>query len=101
MSQNQNGKIDHFHRELPPQDDTDEEVYAVAEESVNILEESHKETSKVLKELQSDWASQGSDSIMVLVHTTEKLHCGSEDIIVTDLRFRIHFSISIFGVHDC
>ena len=46
---------------MPPQDDTDEEVYAVAEESVKFLEESHKETSKVLKELQSDWASQGSD----------------------------------------
>ena len=68
MSQNQNGKIDHFHRELPPQDDTDEEVYAVAEESVKFLEESHKETSKVLKELQSDWASQGSDSIIPKSH---------------------------------
>ena len=40
--------------------DTDEEVYAVAEESVKILEESRKETSMVLQELQADWASQNT-----------------------------------------
>ena len=51
--------------------DTDEELYAVAEESVKILEESRKETSMVLQEL-VDWVSQNTeeeaDTVTVSVH---------------------------------
>ena len=47
-------------KDLFQDDNTDEEVYAVAEESVKILEESRRETSEVLKELQSDWDSQNN-----------------------------------------
>ena len=42
---------------------------AAAEENVQILEESRRETSKVLREIQSDWASQGGNSIMGLIQT--------------------------------
>ena len=55
-------------------EDEDEEVYAAAEENVKILEESRRETSKVLKEIQSDWASQGSNSMKGLIQPWKPLN---------------------------